>query len=424
MFMKKYIYPDKESWEKLTKRSSVNLASLVKSLEPIYQKIKNNGDKAVQEYTRRFDDVSLDSFLLDESELEKLADGIDTKLQLAIDVAIENIRKFHSSQLVQEKVVETMPGVKCWRESRPIENVGLYIPGGSAPLFSSLLMLAIPAQLAGCKNIVVCTPPNVADSIAYCAKRLGIKNVFQIGGAQAIFAMSLGTESVPKVDKIFGPGNQYVTAAKQYIQSKGVAIDIPAGPSEVLIVADESANPCFVAADLLSQAEHGIDSQVVLVSASEDFIDKTLLEVAKQVEQLPRKEIVLKALENSVAVQFSDISQALDFSNYYAPEHLILSVKEASKLLSSVKHAGSVFLGNYSPESAGDYATGTNHTLPTSSYAKSYSGVSLDSFIKKITFQDLSKDGLRNISEAVLEMAKAEGLEAHANAVKVRLEEI
>ncbi|GAB4245051.1 MAG: hypothetical protein Tsb0034_23440 [Ekhidna sp.] len=387
--------------------------------------VKEKGDAALLEMGKKFDGVNLDSISVN---LKNVAFEIDPELADSILIAKSNIEQFHNSQKEGVKKVETMPGVNCWRKSVAIQNVGLYIPGGSAPLFSTLLMLAIPAKIARCTNIVVCTPPTkdgkLNEVIGWTCQLLGIEKIYLTGGAQAVAAMTFGTESITKVDKIFGPGNQYVTAAKQMAQNFGVAIDLPAGPSEVLVIADDSAYPEFVAADLLSQAEHGPDSQVVLVSNSEKLIAEVVKEIQQQVNDLPRKDIALKALENSQSIVFEDLNEAVDFSNTYAPEHLIIATENAEELGEQITIAGSVFLGNWSCESAGDYASGTNHTLPTNGYARNYSGVSLDSFVKKITFQKLSEKGIQNLGPAIERMAHAEQLQAHKNAVSLRLERL
>lgn len=392
------------------------------------QEVRTKGDSALLQYSKQFDQVELDRL---EVDITSMKFSIDPELAKAIKVAKANIEKFHSSQKEAIEVVETMPGVSCWRKSVAIQKVGLYIPGGSAPLFSTLLMLAIPAQLAGCKNIVVCTPPSKNTSkpflnevIGWTCQLLGIEKIYLAGGAQAIAAMTFGTATIPKVDKIFGPGNQYVTAAKQMSQKFGVAIDMPAGPSEVLVIADDTAYPEFVAADLLSQAEHGPDSQVVLVSDSEKLIEAVGKELKKQVEDLSRKKIAQQALGNSQSILVKDLKEAVDFSNEYAPEHLIIASKNAEELSEGITIAGSVFLGNWSCESAGDYASGTNHTLPTNGYARNYSGVSLDSFVKKITFQRLSEQGIKNLGPSIEKMAEAEQLQGHKNAVSLRLEKL
>lgn len=423
--MKNYKYPQPSEWPSLCQRPMFDFSELEKRVGSIMMDVKTNGDQALLRYSKQFDGVVLNELAID---VANQSFTIDPDLADAIKLAKSNIEKFHLSQKEQPEIIETMPGVNCWRKSVAVQNVGLYIPGGSAPLFSTLLMLAVPAKIAGCQNIVVCTPPTkegeLNEVIGWTCQLLGIERVFLIGGAQAIGAMTFGTRSIPKVDKIFGPGNQFVTAAKQFAQNYGVAIDMPAGPSEVLVIADDSAYPEFVAADLLSQAEHGPDSQVVLVSDSETLITKVGLEIDKQVEDLPRKEIALKALENSTSILVKDLNEAADFSNTYAPEHLIIATKNAEGLGEQITIAGSVFLGNWSCESAGDYASGTNHTLPTNGYARNYSGVSLDSFVKKITFQKLDENGIQKIGPAIEKMAEAEQLQAHKNAVSLRLKKL
>ena len=423
--MQKHINPNKKNWQKLTQRPTAEQLSLDGIVSQVFSEIRKDGDKAVKKYSLLFDKAELESFAVTQKAFDDASEKVPAELKAAIELAKSNIEKFHTAQTETPKPIETTKGVECWRESRGIETVGIYIPGGTAPLFSTVLMLGIPAKLAGCKNIILCTPPDkngeINPAILYTADLVGITSVFSVGGIQAIAAMAFGTESIPKVDKIFGPGNQYVTAAKQAAQQLGVAIDMPAGPSEVLIIADKSCNPAFVAADLLSQAEHGTDSQVILLSDNETVIDKILSELEQQLEALPRKEIAAKALENSKAILLEDINECIEFSNGYAPEHLILAMNDARNLVSQITKAGSVFLGNYSCESAGDYASGTNHTLPTNGYARSYSGVSLDSFVTKITFQELSKEGIRNIGPSIELMAEAEQLFAHKNAVTLRL---
>lgn len=423
--MQKILNPIRADWQKLAERPVVEKVSMKTIVNQVFTEIHEDGDKAVKKYSLLFDDAELESLVLQEKAFTEASDKVPANLKAAIQLAKSNIEKFHAAQAETSKVIETTEGVKCWRESRGIETVGIYIPGGTAPLFSTVLMLGIPAKLAGCKNIVLCTPPDkngtINPVILYTAKLVGITSVFCVGGIQAIGAMTFGTESIPKVDKIFGPGNQYVTAAKQFAQQSGVAIDMPAGPSEVLIIADNSCNPAFVAADLLSQAEHGTDSQVILLSDNENVVDKALVALHKQLQNLPRKSIAERALENSKAIVLNNINECVEFSNIYAPEHLILATNEARILIPQISKAGSVFLGNYSCESAGDYASGTNHTLPTNGYARSYSGVSLDSFVTKITFQELSKKGIRNIGPAIELMAEAEQLFAHKNAVTLRL---
>lgn len=417
-------YPSRESWPGLLRRPSLDTASLEATVKGILTDIKNNGDKAVREYTLQFDKTAVNELLVNPAEIEAAKKQLPDALKTAIQQAKKNIETFHAAQKETVTKIKIMPGVTCWRKPVPIEKVGLYIPGGTAPLFSTILMLGIPARLAGCKEIILCTPPaadgSLPPAILYAAGLTGITKIFKIGGVQAIGAMAYGTRSVPKVYKIFGPGNQYVTSAKQLVSQEGVAIDMPAGPSEVAVLADESSVPAFVAADLLSQAEHGKDSQVLLVTTDEKVITEVQKELLTQVKKLPRKQIAEQALKNSKIILTKDLNEAVDLINDYAPEHLILSCKADEEIAKKIINAGSVFLGNYSPESVGDYASGTNHTLPTNGYAKAYSGVSLDSFIKKITFQKLSKEGLQNIASTVEQMAAAEGLEAHKNAVSVR----
>jgi histidinol dehydrogenase len=400
--------------------------SIRERVSEIVTRVKKDGDEALKAFSVQFDKVELHKLYLDQAELAAIAADIPPDVKEAIDVAYSNIKRFHEAQIHSEAPIETMQGVTCWRESRAIERVGLYIPGGTAVLPSTFLMLGIPATLAGCKEIVVCSPPQQNGKtnryLAYCAVLLGINRIYLAGGAQAVAAMAYGTESIPKVDKIFGPGNRYVTQAKQLIQGTTLtAIDMPAGPSEVLVLADETANPSYVASDLLAQAEHGIDSQSILVSTSSEFIDRTIVELKTQLAVLPRKEIAAKAIANSYAVLVGDMTEGMNFSNQYAPEHLILATAAYEPLIPQIVNAGSVFLGNLTPESAGDYASGTNHTLPTSGYAKAYSGVSIDSFIKKITFQLINKTGLNNIGNTVETLADAEGLQAHKNAITIRL---
>ncbi len=432
--MKTVKYPNRSEWNALLKRPAMNVASLESIVSSVLSDIKVNGDAAVKKYTLQFDKVVIENLLVTEEEFIEAEKNVSSELKAAIQLAKSNIEKFHIAQKEESKIIETIEGVKCWRKSVAIEKVGLYIPGGSAPLFSTILMLGIPAQIAGCREIILCTPPSPLErglrgeainaAILYTAKLVGISKVFKIGGVQAIGAMAYGTESVPKVFKIFGPGNQYVTCAKQLINKEGVAIDMPAGPSEVAVLADETCVPEFVAADLLSQAEHGADSQVILVSDNETVIANIQQELAKQLELLPRRELTAKALENSKAILVKDKNEAIDLLNEYAPEHLIIACKDDEQLAEKVINAGSVFLGNYSCESAGDYASGTNHTLPTNGYAKAYSGVSLDSFVKKITFQKLTKTGIQNIGKAIELMAEAEGLQAHKNAVTSRIKSV
>jgi len=417
-------YPDREDWQELLKRPSFDSLPLEETVKSILSEVKANGDEAVRKFTLQFDKAEINALRVSDTEIDEAGRSLSSELKDAIVTAKNNIEKFHAAQLKEIDFVETMRGVLCWRRSIPIEKIGLYIPGGSAPLFSTILMLAVPARLVGCKEIILCSPPNkegkLNAAILFTAKLAGITKVFRIGGVQAIGAMSYGTRSVPKAYKIFGPGNQYVTCAKQLVQREGMAIDLPAGPSEVAVYADETANPSFVAADLLSQAEHGVDSQVVFITDYSLLIDSVIKEIDKQITELPRKNIALQALENSKCILVKNEMEAIDLLNEYAPEHLILSCSNADDLAQKITNAGSVFLGHYSPESVGDYASGTNHTLPTSGYAKSYSGVSVDSFVKKITFQKLSEEGLRNIANTVELMAEAEGLIGHKNAVTIR----
>jgi len=418
-------FPERNSRTEILTRPTIDNSSLEKTVSEILLEVKTNGDAAVRKYSKKFDGIELSDLLVREKEFSEAAKSISAELKLGIDLAKSNIEKFHLSQKEEVKIIETTKGVQCWRKSIAIEKVGLYIPGGTAPLFSTILMLGIPAKIVGCKEIVLCTPPNkdgkINPVILFAAQLIGISKIFKIGGAQAVAAMSYGTESVLKVHKIFGPGNQYVTCAKQLVNKEGIAIDMPAGPSEVAILADDSCIPEFVAADLLSQAEHGTDSQVILVSDNEQVIVKVQKEIETQLEKLPRKEIAKQALKNSKAILVKTKNEAIELLNEYAPEHLIIVCKDEESTAEKIINAGSVFLGNYSCESAGDYASGTNHTLPTNGYAKAYSGVSLDSFVKKITFQKLSQQGLQNIGSAIELMAEAEGLQAHKNAVTIRI---
>ncbi len=418
-------YPIKETWKDILKRPSIDTRSLEATVQAVLSDIKANGQTAVKKYTLQFDKIEIENVLVSETEFNEAEKLISNDLKNAIRLAKNNIEIFHQAQKEEIKIIETMPGVTCWRKSIAIQKVGLYIPGGTAPLFSTILMLGIPAKLAGCEQIILCTPPNengtIHPAILYTAKLLGINNVYKVGGMQAIGAMAYGTEIIPQVYKIFGPGNQYVTCAKQLVNIQGTAIDMPAGPSEVAIFADETCVPEFVAADLLSQAEHGLDSHVILVSTNEGVIKNVETELEKQSAVLPRKEFATKALNNSKAILVKTHEEAIDLLNEYAPEHLIIACKNDEELSEKIINAGSVFLGNYSCESAGDYASGTNHTLPTNGYAKAYSGVSVDSFVKKITYQKLTKQGIKNIGEAIELMAEAEGLQAHKNAVTVRL---
>jgi histidinol dehydrogenase len=420
--------PKREAWDKLLARPEIDKTFLERTVANILKDVKEHGDEALKHCARHFDKVELDEFLVTEEEFTEAEKEISSELKNAINVAKANIEKFHAAQMQKPEVIETTAGVFCWRKSVAIERVGLYVPAGTAPLFSTVLMLAVPAKLAGCKEIVVCSPPAPDGKInavtLYAARLCGATKVFKIGGAQAVGAMAYGTRQVPKVYKIFGPGNQFVTEAKQQVTKFGVSIDMPAGPSEVAVLADDTSIPSFVAADLLSQAEHGVDSQVLLVTMSEKIVEEVNAELEKQLEVLPRREIATKALENSKAILVENVETALELLNEYAAEHLILAVENAEKIAEKVVNAGSVFIGNYSCESAGDYASGTNHTLPTNGYARSYSGVSLDSFVKKITFQKLTADGIKNLGRAIECMADAEGLQAHKNAITVRLESL
>ncbi|MCT1533103.1 histidinol dehydrogenase [Sphingobacterium daejeonense] len=425
--LKTYQYKDltKEQIQELVNRNTDPNNAIQDTVLQIINEVKTVGDAALKSYAKQFDKVDLEKLYLGQEEIDELASTISRDQMRALEIAFQNIYKFHQTQLKRERTVETMPGVKCWREVRPIEKVGLYIPGGSAVLPSTLLMLGIPARIAGCREIVVCSPPQnngkINGFVAYCLKLLQINKIYLVGGAQAVAAMAYGTESIPKVNKIFGPGNQFVTKAKSLIQGlTDVSIDMPAGPSEVLVIADDTCNPAFVAADLLAQAEHGIDSQSILVCTSAEIAKNVEAEVEKQLEVLPRKELAEKAIQNSYFVITENLQEAMDFSNLYAPEHLILETDEWKPLINKVLNAGSVFLGHLTPESAGDYASGTNHTLPTSGFARSYSGVSVDSFVKKITFQHISEEGLQQIGSTVEILAELEGLQAHKNAVSIR----
>jgi len=426
--MKTYNYSDlsKQDIQKLVQRNVDPADEIRNVVEDIISNVRTHGDTALLDYAAKFDKVELKSLSIGKDELAQLASELQPEQKKALDAAYNNIRKFHESQLHTELKVETMPGVTCWRELRPIERVGLYVPGGTAVLPSTFLMLGIPARIAGCHEIVVCSPPQkngkINAYIAYVAQLLGIEKVYLIGGSQAVAAMAYGTESIPKVDKVFGPGNQYVTKAKTIIQSTtNTAIDMPAGPSEVLVIADDSAVPAYVAADLLAQAEHGVDSQSVLVTTSPQFAEKAIEELDKQLPVLPRATIAGKAIDNSYIVVVNDLDEAMQFSNEYAPEHLILATANWQQLTAGIISAGSVFLGNLTPESAGDYASGTNHTLPTSAYARAYSGVSVDSFVKKITFQHINPEGIQSIGRTVEVLAELEGLQAHKNAISVRM---
>lgn len=419
-------YPDSQSLKELLQRPEIDQENLEEVIQSVFDEVKANGDSALKKFTSRFDGVELETMKVTAEELAKAESKVSAELKEAIQTAASNIEKFHAAQREDFTKVETMPGVECWRKSVPVERVGLYIPGGTAPLFSTVLMLAVPAKLAGCREVILCTPPdkngNVHPAILFAANVAGVTQIFKVGGAQAIAGMAIGTASIPSVSKIFGPGNKYVTAAKMYAQRFGLAIDMPAGPSEVLVFADKSGVPEFLAADLLSQAEHDTDSQVVFLTTSESVLEKTEAEVKRQAALLPRQEMIQGALQNSVAILLENENEVLETINEYAPEHLILASENAEEMAEKIVNAGSVFIGNFTPESAGDYASGTNHTLPTSGFAKSYSGVSLDSFLKKITFQKISREGLKNIGPTVVTMAEAEQLDAHAMAVKVRLE--
>lgn len=418
-------YPERNTWADLLKRPTLQTESLRETVLEILNRIKFEGDKAVLEYEEKFDKVRLNSLLVSEEEIAEAEKKVNIELKAAITLAYNNIRTFHTAQVFQGKKITTLPGVTCWQKAVAIEKVGLYIPGGTAPLFSTVLMLATPAQIAGCKEIILCTPPDkegkIHPAILYAAKLTGISRIFKAGGVQAIGAMAYGTESIPKVYKIFGPGNQYVTAAKQQVSLRDVAIDMPAGPSEVAVLADETANPVFVAADLLSQAEHGTDSQAILITTSETLLKTVTEEVERQLAQLPRKEIASRSLAASKLILVKNMDEAVEMTNEYAPEHLIIETKDYLEISERIVNAGSAFLGYYSPESAGDYASGTNHTLPTNGYAKAYSGVSLDSFIRKITFQEITPEGIAMIGPAIEVMAANEQLDAHKNAVSVRL---
>ncbi|NOQ91473.1 MAG: histidinol dehydrogenase [Flavobacteriaceae bacterium] len=420
--------PQKGNWIKILKRPTQAYEQVEKTVNYIFKDVQLNGDEAVRKYAKKYDKVNLDELLVSQKEISNAITEVSDDLKTAIQVAKSNIEQFHQAQVTKPVEVETMPGVTCWQEKRAIQKVGLYIPGGTAPLFSTILMLAIPAKIAGCEEIVLCTPSdrlgNINAAILYTANLCGVTKIFKVGGIQAIAAMTFGTETIPKVYKIFGPGNQFVTVAKQIATKYGIAIDLPAGPSELLVLADDTANASFVASDLLSQAEHGEDSQVILVSTSNNMIDKVVLEIENQIELLPRKEIAKKAIANSKLIFCENDKVALELIDEYAPEHFIICSKNENYFVGNIKNAGSVFIGNYTPESAGDYASGTNHTLPTNGYAKNYSGVNLDAFLKAITFQKITKKGLKNIGSAIENMAAAEGLEAHKNAVSLRLKSI
>lgn len=426
--MKEIKYPAREQWEEILRRPALNTESLFDTVRGIIDRVRAEGDRAVMEYEATFDKAVLTSLAVTKDEIEQAETLLPEELKEAIRLAKKNIETFHAAQRFEGRKVETVPGVTCWQKAVAIEKVGLYIPGGTAPLFSTVLMLAVPAKIAGCREIVLCTPPDregkVHPAILFAAQVAGVDKIFKIGGVQAIAAMAYGTETVPKVYKIFGPGNQYVTAAKQLVSLRDVAIDMPAGPSEVEVLADDAANPVFVAADLLSQAEHGVDSQAVLITTSGRLIEEVAAEVEHQLAVLPRKEIAEKSLANSKLILVKDMQEAVELTNAYAPEHLIIETENYAEVAEKIVNAGSVFLGSLSPESAGDYASGTNHTLPTNGYAKAYSGVSLDSFIRKITFQEIRPEGMNAIGPAIEVMAANEHLDAHKNAVTVRLKEI
>ncbi len=423
--MKDYFYPDKSNWEKILARPTQSLKDIRKVVEPILEQVAAEGDAALKALTLKYDQVAVEQLEVTEVEIAEAEELVANELKEAINLAATNIRKFHEAQKIAPISLETMPGVLCERRAVPIPKVGLYIPGGSAPLFSTVLMLAIPAAIAGCREVVLCSPPNIEGklhpAILYAAKQAGISKIMKVGGAQAVAAMAYGTESVPKVDKIFGPGNQFVTAAKQLVSLDGVAIDMPAGPSEVLVYADKNANPAFIAADLLSQAEHGVDSQVVFVTTSDALFDPLQKEIYAQLRELPRWEIADRCLQESLVILLKEEEEVIDLINLYAPEHLIFLCENAREMAEQVENAGSIFLGYYTPESVGDYASGTNHTLPTNGAARAYSGVSLDSFLKHITYQEITEEGLRKLGPHVEVMAEAELLRAHKNAVTVRL---
>ncbi len=426
--MNKVYTPESKDWNDILKRPTQTVEDIEMTVNDIFKEVKQKGDAAVAKYTSIFDQVELDSVQVSEKEIENAITVLSQEVKDAIQLAKNNIETFHAAQETKQISVDTMEGVSCWQEKRPIQKVGLYIPGGTAPLFSTILMLAIPAKIAGCSEIVLCTPPSkegvVNPAILYTAQVCGVTKIYKVGGIQAIAAMTFGTETIPQVYKIFGPGNQFVTVAKQLATKYGIAIDMPAGPSELLIVADQTANASFVASDLLSQAEHGVDSQVILVSTSRSFIDDVEIEVEKQISTLSRKRIAQKAIDNSKLIYIEDDTTALALINEYGPEHFIICVENEDFYVNGIQNAGSVFIGNYTPESAGDYASGTNHTLPTNGYAKQYSGVNLDSFMKSMTFQKITEEGIKNIGTAIEVMATAEGLEAHKNAVTLRLDAV
>lgn len=423
--MKIYLYPDRKEWNQITQRPAIDNSSLTTKVGELLDEIREKGDQALFELEKRFDHADLDTLQVSDAEFDLAENNVPENLKMAIDRAAENIDRFHSAQILPENKITTSPGVVCWQKSVGIEKVGLYVPGGTAPLFSTVLMLGIPARIAGCKERILCTPPDksgdIHPAILYAARKAGITAVFKLGGVQAIGAMAFGTDSVPKVYKIFGPGNQYVTMAKQLVSLKDVAIDMPAGPSEVEVIADGNSNPAFVAADFLSQAEHGTDSQSLLLTTDEEFVGRFQTELNRQLDQLPRKELATASLSHSKIVVLRNNEEVMELTNAYAPEHLIIQSDDYMELAAKVVNAGSVFLGPYTPESAGDYASGTNHTLPTNGYAKAYSGVNLDSFIRKITFQEISREGLTDLGPVIETMAANELLDAHKNAVSVRL---
>ncbi|MEI6141834.1 MAG: histidinol dehydrogenase [Mariniphaga sp.] len=425
--MKVYRYPLLKSWPEITKRPFADHSDKIEIVREVMLNIRENGDDALREYTKRFDQVDILDFKVTTEEIAEAIRKVDPELKDAIAIAANNIDLFHVAQKIPHRVVETMPGVKCWQKSVPIEHVGLYIPGGSAPLFSTVLMLGIPALIAGCKNVILCSPPDregkIHPAILYAASVCHITEIFKVGGMQAIGALAFGTESVPKVEKIFGPGNSWVMAAKQFVAMADCAIDMPAGPSEVAVMADQSANPAFIAADLLSQAEHGPDSQVILVTTDEQLITDVIENIGFQLKELPRLATATKALENSRAILVNDTEEMVNLINFYAPEHLIIATQNAAEVAEEITNAGSVFIGNYSPESAGDYASGTNHTLPTNGWARSFSGIGLDSFCKKITFQEITKKGIMHLGPTIEKMAEAEQLFAHKNAATLRMNE-
>jgi len=426
--MKTIKYPAKEDLSQILQRPTQTVNDIEETVNQVFTDVERNGDTAIQKYTSLFDGVELTAFQVTQEEIEIASKAVSDDLKQAIQLAKSNIETFHEAQSTDMVFKETMPGVACWQEKRAIQKVGLYIPGGTAPLFSTVLMLSVPANIAGCQEIVLCSPPNaegkIANEILYTAELCGVTKIFKVGGIQAIAAMTFGTTSIPQVYKIFGPGNQFVTVAKQIATKYGVAIDMPAGPSELLVMADDTANPAFVASDLLSQAEHGVDSQVILVSTSESFVTQVSTEIDKQIKKLPRKKIAAKAIENSKSILVKDFREALALINEYGPEHFIVCTEDDDFFVDRIINAGSVFIGNYTPESAGDYASGTNHTLPTNGFTKAYSGVNLDSFTKAITFQKITEKGIQNIGKSIELMAEAEGLQAHKNAVTLRLKEL